>query len=75
MVNRKKAIINWLKFERSIAFEKNILNMGWYKVKNENIFFKWDKVAEFYEKHWFYKKFLKPKWIIWNKIISFENYL
>lgn len=61
---------NWLKFEKDVDFETNILKIKWYNTENENIIFNWEKVWEFYKNHWFYKKFLEPKWIYWDDIIS-----
>lgn len=61
---------NWLKFEKDVAFEKSLKKIKWYTVKEQDILFNWEKVAEFYRNHWFYKLFLESKWINRIKIIS-----
>ncbi len=61
---------NWLKFEREVSFEKNLLKIKWYEIDEENILFEWNKVAEYYHHDRFRIDFLKPKWIIMEDIIS-----
>lgn len=61
---------NWLKFEAKLDFWKAISKINGYKIKDFDVIFKWEKIAEFYKHKKFYKYFLKPKWIKWEWIIS-----
>jgi hypothetical protein len=59
-----------LRFESRITLEKAISSIPNYKVLNDKIFYKDQKVAELYQKHKLYKNLLEPNKIDYSKIIS-----
>ncbi|OGW74583.1 MAG: hypothetical protein A2Z72_02215 [Omnitrophica bacterium RBG_13_46_9] len=62
--------ITGLEFESRITLEKAISSLPGYVVKNDEIHFKGQKIAEFYQKHKLYKNLLEPKGVDYKKIIS-----
>ncbi|MCK4860046.1 MAG: hypothetical protein KAS87_05765 [Candidatus Omnitrophica bacterium] len=62
--------ITGLRFESRVTLEKVISVLPNYKISDDKIYFKGQKVAELYQKHKLYKNLLKPKGIDYLKIIS-----
>jgi len=62
--------ITGLRFETRIDLKKAISSLNDYKVGGDTLYYKKQKVAEFYQKHSLYKKLLEPKGIDYSKIIS-----
>ncbi len=59
-----------LKFESRITLEKAISQLSGYTVSDDVVYFKGDRIAEFYGKHKLYKKLLEPNGIDYSTIIS-----
>jgi len=59
-----------LKFESRITLEKAISQLPGYAVSDDIVYFKGNRIAEFYGKHKLYKKLLEPKGIDYSTIIS-----
>lgn len=62
--------ITGLKFESRLAMKNLLASLSGYTVDGDNVYFKKEKVAEFYEKHKLYKNLLEPNNIDYRKIIS-----
>lgn len=62
--------ITGLKFESRITLEKAISSLPGYTVKNDEVYFKNRKIAEFYQKYKLYKNLLEPNEIDYKRIIS-----
>lgn len=62
--------ITGLIFESRISLEKVLSSLPGYKVSNDVVYFKNNKVAEIYQKHKLYKNLLEPNGIDYTKIIS-----
>lgn len=62
--------ITGLRFETRVALKKLLDSLNDYKVVDDTLYYKKQKVAEFYQKHNLYKNLLKPKGIDYSKIIS-----
>jgi hypothetical protein len=59
-----------LKFERRIDVKTAFEGLSGYEVKDNEVFFDGEKVAELYQKHDLYKKLLKRHNIDWKEIFS-----
>ena len=59
-----------LRFESRVTLEKVIGALHNYKVSDDKIYFKGQKVAELYQKYKLYKNLLEPNGIDFSKIIS-----
>lgn len=62
--------ITGLKFESRVALKNLLASLPSYSVDDDSVYFKEEKVAEFYEKHKLYKNLLEPNNIDYSKIIS-----
>lgn len=62
--------ITGLRFESRITLEKAISILPGYTVKNDEVHFRGQKIAEFYQKHKLYKNLLEPNDVEYKKIIS-----
>jgi hypothetical protein len=62
--------VTGLRFESRVTLEKVISLLPSYKVADDIVYFKGEKIAELYQKHKLYKKLLEPKGIDYSKIIS-----
>jgi len=63
--------ITGLHFESRVSFEQALLKINWYSIqKNTYVFFRGEKIAEIYQKHWLYKNLLEPNKIDYKKLIS-----
>lgn len=62
--------ITGLRFESRVTLEKVISALPNYKISNDKIYFKGQKVAELYQKHKLYKNLLEPNNIDYSKLIS-----
>jgi len=62
--------ITGLRFESRVTLEKVIAAIPNYKVSNDVVYFKDEKVAEFYPKNKLYKNLLQPRNIDYSKLIS-----
>ena len=62
--------ITGLKFETRIDLKKVLNSLNGYKVIGDILYYKKQKVAEFYQKYNLYKNLLKPRGIDHSKIIS-----
>src|SRR3989338_5430976 len=62
--------ITGLKFESRITLEKVIFSLPGYKVSEDKIIFRGQKVAELYGKHKLYKNLLSPRGIDYSTLIS-----
>jgi hypothetical protein len=59
-----------LKFERRIDVKTAFRGLKGYEVKDNDIYFDGEKVAELYQKHDLYKKLIKKHKIDWARIMS-----
>lgn len=59
-----------LRFESRITLEKAISSLPNYRIREDDVYFKEDRVAELYHKNKLYKNLLEPKGIDYSKIIS-----
>jgi hypothetical protein len=59
-----------LRFESRVTLEKVISALPNYKISDDIVYFKSNKVAELYQKHKLYKNLLYPNNIDYSKIIS-----
>lgn len=59
-----------LRFEARVTLEKVIASIPGYKVSDDKVYFKGEKVAEFYPKNKLYKNLLQPRNIDCSKIVS-----
>lgn len=63
--------ISGLKFEKKVSLQDTLSKINWYIITwNQNVFYKWEKVAEIYQKYDLYKNLLEPNWINYKTIIS-----
>jgi len=62
--------ITGLRFESRVSMENLLGSLPGYKVDKDIVYFKNEKVAEFYGKHKLYKNLLEPNGIDYSKIIS-----
>jgi len=62
--------ITGLKFESRVSLKSLLASLAGYRVEDDTVYFKNEKVAEFYEKHKLYKNLLEPNKIDYKKIIS-----
>jgi len=62
--------ITGLRFESRVAMKNIIDALPEYRVDGDIVYFKNEKVAEFYEKHKLYKNLLEPNGVDYRKIIS-----
>lgn len=62
--------ITGLRFESRITLEKAIASLPNYIVKNDEIYYKKEKVAEFYGKNKLYRNLLEPRGIDYKKFIT-----
>lgn len=62
--------ITGLKFESRVALKNLLASLPSYSVDDDSVYFKKEKVAEFYEKHKLYKNLLEPNNIDYRDIIS-----
>lgn len=62
--------ITGLRFESRVAMKKIIDALPGYRVDGDIVYFRNEKVAEFYEKHKLYKNLLEPNGVDYAKIIS-----
>lgn len=62
--------ITGLRFESRVTLEKVITSLPDYKISNDKIYFKDQKVAELYQKYKLYKNLLEPNNVDYSKIIS-----
>ena len=62
--------ITGIRFETRIDLKKALGSFNNYKVRGDILYYKGQKVAEFYKKYDLYKNLLKPKGIDYSKIIS-----
>ena len=62
--------ITGLRFESRVALKSLLASLAGYKIEDDAVYFKDEKVAEFYEKHKLYKNLLEPNNIEYKKIIS-----
>ncbi len=59
-----------LRFESRITLEKAISQLAGYTVSKDVVYFKGNRIAEFYGKYKLYKKLLEPNGIYYSTIIS-----
>lgn len=59
-----------LKFESRVSLEEVFLSLPDFDVKGDLVFFKGEKVAQLFQKHRLYKKFLEPNNINYSDFIS-----
>ena len=62
--------ITGLRFESRVTLEKVIAAIPNYKILNDAVYFKDEKVAELYPKNKLYKNLLEPQNIDYSKILS-----
>lgn len=62
--------ITGLRFESRVTLEKVISALPNYKISNDKIYFKSQKVAELYQKYKLYKNLLEPNNVDYPKIVS-----
>jgi len=65
-----KTAFSGLKFESRVAMKSLLDSLPGYKVKDDTVYFKGKKVAEFYGKNKLYKSLLEPNKIDYSDIIS-----
>ncbi|MCM8779729.1 MAG: hypothetical protein NC914_01070 [Candidatus Omnitrophica bacterium] len=65
-----KTAVSGLRFESRISLKNAINKLSGYKVLDDIVYFKDEKVAELYQKHKLYKNLLEPRNIDYTKIIS-----
>lgn len=61
--------LNGLKFEKRIDIKTAFEGLKGYEIKDNEIFFQGNKVAELFQKHDLYKKLLKKFLINWKEIM------
>jgi len=65
-----KTALSGLRFESRVAMQKLLDSLPGYKVIGDTVYFKDEKVAEFYGKNKLYKSLLEPNKIDYSSIIS-----
>lgn len=65
-----KTAFSGLKFESRVAMKSLLATLPDYKVEGDLVYFKNEKVAEFYGKNKLYKNLLEPNSIDYSEIIS-----
>jgi hypothetical protein len=65
-----KTAFSGLQFESRVAMKNLLDSLPGYKVKDDTVYFKGEKVAEFYGKNKLYKNLLEPNNIEYSVIIS-----
>jgi len=65
-----KTAISGLRFESRVAMKNLLDSLPGYKVEDDTVYFKSEKVAEFYGKNKLYKNLLEPNNIDYSIIIS-----
>lgn len=59
-----------LKFEKRVAMKDLLASLSGYKIEGDIVYFKNEKVAEFYGKNKLYKNLLEPSGIEFSEIVS-----
>ncbi len=62
--------ITGLRFESRVAMKNLLASLPGYKITGDVVYFKNEKVAEFYGKHKLYNNLLKPNKIDYSELIS-----
>lgn len=65
-----KTAVSGLRFESRVAMKNLLASLPGYKIKDEVVYFKNEKVAEFYGKNKLYKNLLEANNIDYSQIIS-----
>lgn len=65
-----KTAASGLRFESRVEMKKLLASLAGYKVEGDAVYFKNEKVAEFYGKNKLYKNLLEPNKIDYSQIIS-----
>jgi len=62
--------VTGLRFEERVDVSTLFKKLKGYSVQGEKVLFNGAPVAELYKKHGFYKKFLEPRGITWENVLS-----
>lgn len=65
-----KTAFSGLRFESRVAMKKLLDSLPGYEIEEDSVYFKKEKVAEFYGKNKLYKNLLEPNKVDYSKIIS-----